>query len=81
MPIRFGLLASFLILGGCETVKVQGVDITEERALALTVGLVATGIVVAAVADAQNNDQPEKCLDFQSVPPGKTTEPICRNEN
>ena len=65
------LMALCLVaLTGCQTIRIQGVEVTKEQQVWAFAGLVAAGLIIHELAD---NDEPEveKCAIFLPTPPGK----------
>lgn len=71
------------MLAGCETIRVQGVEITPERQFetAVTLMMIGTAIhVFAYERDADDSSGKRTCLRYLSVPPGKDAPLICADD-
>ena len=61
---------SVLALTGCQTVRIQGVEITKENQRWALVGAIAATIVAHQLKD-DNDERREKCARYVSVPVNK----------
>ncbi len=76
--IRAALAGLALMLPGCQTIKVQGVEIDRETQFVAAAFAVAGALVIAHLADG--DDEQEKCTQYVSVPPGKDAPFMCEDE-
>ncbi len=78
--LRAAFAGLLLMLPGCQTIKVQGVEITQKQQIFAAAVAVAGAIVIAHLADDDDGAGPDKCAKFVQVPPGKNGPNICAED-
>lgn len=68
---RITIALCALSLAGCQTVRIQGVEITEETQLVVGAITIAGAIALAQAADRDDGPGKPQCKTFISVPVGK----------
>tara|TARA_R100001086_G_scaffold44914_1_gene19892 strand:+ start:1508 stop:1738 length:231 start_codon:yes stop_codon:yes gene_type:complete len=69
--MRAIIAASILVLSGCETIRVNGVEITREDQIGWGLFLAVTGAAIYHLAEDNDDEAQTKCAQFVSVPTGK----------
>lgn len=68
--MRAIIAVSILALSGCQTIRIQGVEITQSEQIGWGLFLAATGAAIYHLAQ-DDDETTEKCAQFLSVPTGK----------